>query len=135
ARIELSADLPIMAYTHIQPAEPTTLGYRFAVYAQDLFEDYEALRHLHSALRGKGFKGATGTQASFDEMLRDSGITPQQLEEQAMAHLDLVSFPIATQTYSRRQDLRVVQALATVAASLHKLALDFRLMQSPAIGE
>ena len=134
-RIEVTAALPILAYTHIQPAEPTTLGYRFAVYAQDLLEDYLDLRALKAGLRGKGLKGAAGTQASFQEMLEGSDVSAAELEADAMQHLSLPVFPIATQTYSRRQDLRVMQTLAALAASLHKFALDFRLLQSPAFGE
>jgi adenylosuccinate lyase len=134
-RIEETAALPVMAYTHIQPAEPTTLGYRFAVYAQDLLEDYLDLQSLISNLRGKGFKGAVGTQASFAELLVGKEITAAELEAAAMAHLDLPYFPIATQTYTRQQDLRVLNVLAGIAASLHKFALDFRILQSPPFGE
>lgn len=134
-RIRATAHTPVMAYTHIQPAEPTTLGYRFAVYAQDLLDDLQDLRALRANLRGKGIKGATGTQASFQEILKDSSVTPAQLEANVMRRLSLPHFAIATQTYSRRQDLRVVQALAVIGATLHKFALDFRLLQSPAFGE
>ncbi|HSM54570.1 MAG TPA: adenylosuccinate lyase [Candidatus Sulfomarinibacteraceae bacterium] len=134
-RIEETAHLPVMAHTHIQPAEPTTVGYRFAVYAQDLWADLQELQQLTGELRGKGMKGAVGTQASFQELLADTDSDPQQLERDVMAELDLPYFPIATQTYTRRQDLRVVTVLAGIAASLHKFALDFRILQSPAFGE
>lgn len=134
-RIEEAADTPIMGHTHIQPAEPTTLGYRFAVYAQDLLHDLSDLRSLLANLRGKGMKGAVGTQASFQELLRDTDTTPAELEADVMSQLDLPYFPIATQTYTRQQDLRVVHVLAALAASLHKFALDFRLLQSPPFGE
>ncbi len=134
-RIEATATLPVMGFTHIQPAEPTTLGYRFAVYAQDLLDDLQATRALLGALRGKGLKGAVGSQASFAELLRGREVDAAALEADVMAQLGLPYYPIATQTYSRQQDLRVVQALAGIAASLHKFALDFRLLQSPAIGE
>ncbi|MFO7538291.1 MAG: adenylosuccinate lyase [Chloroflexota bacterium] len=134
-RIEATADLPTMAHTHIQPAEPTTLGYRFAVYAQDLLEDYKALDHLIATLRGKGLKGAVGTQAAYDELLHDSPMSAAEMEAVAMQVLDLPTFPIATQTYTRQQDLRVQQVLAGMAASLHKFALDFRILQSPPFGE
>ncbi|MBK8906000.1 MAG: adenylosuccinate lyase [Anaerolineaceae bacterium] len=133
--IEATAVLPTMAHTHIQPAEPTTLGYRFAVYAQDLLEDYLNLQSLISNLRGKGLKGAVGTQAGYDEMLADTAMDALQMEAVAMAVLDLPYFPIATQTYTRQQDLRVQQVLAGIAASLHKFALDFRVLQSPPFGE
>ena len=134
-RIEETAALPTMAHTHIQPAEPTTLGYRFAVYAQDLLEDYKNLQVLIASLRGKGLKGAVGTQAGYDELLADTEMDALQLEAIAMAVLDLPYFPITTQTYTRQQDLRVQQLLAGIAASLHKFALDFRVLQSPPFGE
>ncbi len=134
-KILATAHIPTMAFTHIQPAEPTTVGYRFAVYAQDLLEDLTDLQSLIANLRGKGLKGAVGTQASYTELLRDSAMTPQEMEAAAMAILELPYFPIATQTYTRQQDLRVQQVLAGLAASLHKFALDFRVLQSPASGE
>lgn len=134
-RIEATAELPTMAHTHIQPAEPTTLGYRFAVYAQDLLEDYFNLQSLIKNLRGKGLKGAVGTQASYADVLAGSGMDAQQMEAIAMQELALPYFPIATQTYTRQQDLRVMQVLAGIAASLHKFALDFRILQSPPFGE
>jgi len=135
ARIEATAQIPVMAYTHIQPAEPITVGYRFAVYAQDLWHDLQSLQFLLDNLRGKGMKGAVGTQASFQELLRDRNTTPAALEADVMARLDLPYFPIATQTYTRQQDLRVMHVLAEIAASLHKFALDFRVLQSPPFGE
>lgn len=134
-RIEMAAGVATMAHTHIQPAEPTTLGYRFSVYAQDLLEDFLALQRLADGLRGKGFKGAVGTQASFQEILQGTSVSPMEMEAQAMAVLSLPYFPITTQTYSRQQDLRVQQNLAGIAASLHKFALDFRVLQSPPFGE
>jgi adenylosuccinate lyase len=134
-KIEATAHIPIMAFTHIQPAEPTTLGYRFAVYAQDLLDDWHDLQTLIVNLRGKGLKGAVGTQASYDELLHDSKLTAQEMEAEAMAMLGLPYFPIATQTYTRQQDLRIQQVLAGIAASLHKFALDFRILQTPSIGE
>jgi adenylosuccinate lyase len=134
-RIEATAHLPVMAYTHIQPAEPTTLGYRLAVYAQDLLADLTDLRVLVTNLRGKGLKGAVGTQAGYQELLAGSGTTPAEMEAEAMRLLALPYYPIATQTYSRQQDLRVQNVLAGIAASLHKFALDFRVLQSPPFGE
>lgn len=134
-KIEATADLPVMAHTHIQPAEPTTLGYRFAVYAQDLLHDFQDLQHLQQTIRGKGFKGAVGTQASYEEILADSDMSPAELERIAMGELGLDYFPIATQTYTRQQDVRVMNALAGIASSLHKFAMDFRVLQSPPFGE
>ncbi|MCA9997517.1 MAG: adenylosuccinate lyase [Anaerolineales bacterium] len=134
-KIEATAAVPTMAHTHIQPAEPTTLGYRFAVYAQDLLEDCRHLHDLLASLRGKGLKGAVGTQAGYVELLAGSTMSAEEMEAVAMADLGLPYFPIATQTYTRQQDLRVLQVLAGVAASLHKFALDFRVLQSPPFGE
>ncbi|MEM9775096.1 MAG: adenylosuccinate lyase [Chloroflexota bacterium] len=134
-KIEATADLPVIAHTHIQPAEPSTLGYRFAVYGQDLLADYEDLNLLISKVRGKGFKGAVGTQASYSEILEGTGMTPQQMEFFAMEQLDIEAFPISTQTYTRQQDVRVMNMLSGIASSLHKWAMDFRILQSPPFGE
>lgn len=135
AQIEDTADLPVMAYTHIQPAEPTTQGYRFAVYAQDLLENYKALRLFYQSMRGKGMKGAVGSQASFQDILFGTGMNATDMEALVMETLELPYFPIATQTYTRQQDLAITQLLAALAASLHKFALDFRILQSPPFGE
>lgn len=134
-KIAALADEPIMAYTHIQPAEPTTMGYRLALYAQDLVDDYLALKSVRVNLRGKGFKGAVGTGAAYAELLHGTGITPSDLEHLIMSHLDLPAYPIASQTYPRKQDWQVTSALAGAAGSLYKFAFDLRLLQSPVIDE
>jgi adenylosuccinate lyase len=134
-RVEETADLPVMGHTHIQPAEPTTLGYRLAMYAQDLMDDFRQLQALMAGLRGKGFKGAVGTQAGYVEILQGTNMTAGQMEALAMARLNLPYYPVASQTYTRQQDFRVQQVLAGIASSLHKFALDFRILQSPPFGE
>jgi adenylosuccinate lyase len=134
-RMEEEADTPVMAFTHIQPAEPTTIGYRLAQYAQDLWEDWRELRRLRANIKGKGLKGAVGTSASYSELLRGTSWTARQLEERVMAKLGLAAFEAATQTYPRKQDLTVVTAVANLGATLHKLAFDLRILQSPPIGE
>ncbi len=126
------AALPCMAFTHLQPAEPTTVGYRLAQYLQDVWSDYHRLRATRDAVRGKGFKGAVGTSASYLE-LTDG--TENEIEARAMRKLALEAFPIATQTYPRKQDWDVVCALAGLAQSLYKFAFDLRVLQSPPIGE
>jgi adenylosuccinate lyase len=131
--IEQYADTPVIAFTHLQPAEPTTLGYRLAMYAQDLLEDFEEIREQRVAIRGKGFKGAVGTSASYAELLGADRLA--DFEKRLSEKLDLPFFPIASQTYPRRQDFTVVNALASLAASLYKFAFDLRLLQSPPIGE
>ncbi|GAB4553979.1 MAG: adenylosuccinate lyase [Anaerolineae bacterium] len=133
--ITRTAKTPCMGYTHLQPAEPTTIGYRLAVYAQDLAIDYDALRELHQSVRGKGFKGAVGTAASYAQLLSDTDISPRQMEQLAMMLLNLEAYPIATQTYSRHQDWRVLSALSGVGLTLHKMLFDVRLLQSPLFGE
>ncbi len=133
--IEQLADTPTMAFTHIQPAEPTTMGYRLALYAQDLLDDYQTLETAHDHLRGKGFKGAVGTGASYAELLAGSDVTPAEMEARIMAALGLPAYPIAGQTYPRKQDWQVLSALAGLAGSLYKFAFDLRLLQSPVIDE
>jgi adenylosuccinate lyase len=133
--IEREADHVCMAFTHLQPAEPTTVGYRLANYAQDLLADWEALSHARRDIRGKGFKGAVGTSASYHELLAGTGLSPRELEARVMAALDLEAFPVATQTYPRRQDWEVLNTLAGLGLTIYKLAFDLRILQSPPFGE
>ena len=131
--IEKWADTPVMALTHLQPAEPSTLGYRLALYGQDLMEDFQAINQQRSAIRGKGFKGAVGTSASFAELLGmdNLGTFDQKLSQK----LDLRFYPVASQVYPRKQDYVLVSTLAGLGASLYKFAFDLRLLQSPSLGE
>ena len=125
--------LPLIALTHLQPAEPSTLGYRLASYAQDLLEDWHMLRERRQSLRGKGFKGAVGTGASYAELIGAENLAgfEQRLSEQ----LGLPFYPVATQVYPRKQDYRVLSALAGLGGSLYKFAFDLRILQSPSLGE
>jgi adenylosuccinate lyase len=132
---EREADHVCMAFTHLQPAEPTTVGYRLASYGQDLLADWRALSLARRTLRGKGFKGAVGTSASYQELLAGTDMAPRDLEARVMAALDLEPFPVATQTYPRRQDWEVLNALAGLGLTIYKLAFDLRLLQSPPFGE
>jgi len=133
--IEREADHVCMAFTHLQPAEPTTVGYRMAGYAQDLLHDYTTLQSVMADLQGKGFKGAVGTAASYHELLANTPLTPAAMESQIMESLNLQSFLIATQTYPRRQDWDILNSLAGLAMTLYRLAFDLRLLQSPVFGE
>lgn len=135
AQIERWADAPTMAFTHLQPAEPTTTGYRLAQHAQDLLADREGLRDVRSRVRGKGLKGAVGTSASYAQLLSGSAMTPAELEALVMDTLDLEPVPVATQTYPRKQEYQVLSALAALGGSLYKFAFDLRVLQSPPIGE
>lgn len=133
--VERWAERACMGYTHIQPAEPTTVGYRLAQTAQDLLADYESLCALRDGVRGKGFKGAVGTSASYAELLQGTGMAAAEMERLALADLDLAAFPVTTQVYPRKQDWLVLNVLAGVAQTLHKLAFDIRILQSPVYGE
>ncbi|RLC91138.1 MAG: adenylosuccinate lyase, partial [Chloroflexi bacterium] len=97
---EARADQVCMGFTHLQPAEPTTVGYRLATYGQDLLEDYVELRRVRARLRGKGIKGAVGTGASYAQLLAGTPVSPAELEARVMAELGLEAFPVATQVYS-----------------------------------
>lgn len=134
-KMEEYKDAPCMGWTHLQPAEPTTLGYRFAMYAQDLTLDIRMIEVLLSDfLKGKGIKGAVGTSASFRRLLEGEG-EPLDLEDEVMRKLGLDSFPVTTQTYPRKVDYFVLSALAGIAQSVYKFALDLRHLQSPPYGE
>lgn len=134
-RIDEYKDTACMGWTHLQPAEPTTIGYRFANYAQDLVLDIQMIENLlEEFLKGKGVKGAVGTSASYQRLLgKDEN--PSDMEKKVMEKLDLEAFPISTQTYPRKLDSLVLSALASVAQSVHKFALDLRHLQSPPYGE
>ena len=131
--IDARADLPMIAFTHLQPAEPSTLGYRLAGYAQDLFNDWIALRETRNALCGKGFKGAVGSGAAYSELIGADNLA--EFESRLSKRLDLAFFPIATQVYPRKQDYTLLTRLAGLGASLYKFAFDLRILQSSPIGE
>ncbi|MCJ7626515.1 MAG: adenylosuccinate lyase [Anaerolineaceae bacterium] len=131
--IRAESDTLCMAYTHLQPAEPTTLGYRFAVYAQDLLADWEEIKRIRNNLRGKGFKGAVGTGASYQELIGEA--YQGQFEAHMSELLGLPFYTAATQTYPRKQDHQVVSALSGLGITLYKFSFDLRLLQSPPFGE
>ena len=132
-KMEAYAALPVMAFTHLQPAEPTTLGYRLASYAQDLLADYEKLMSLRRVIKGKGFKGAVGNAASYVMLYGLEG--QQRFEDLISQSLDLPFFSVSTQTYTRKQDYELLSTLAGLAATAYKFAFDLRLLQSEVIGE
>jgi adenylosuccinate lyase len=132
-KIEAWANIPLMAYTHLQPAEPSTLGYRCSQYAQDLLDDYRWLKRERDGFRGKGFKGAVGTGAAYSELI--GGEQFANFESRLSARLGILFFSITTQTYPRKQEYQVMAAIAGMGASLYKFAFDLRFLQSPPIGE
>lgn len=129
------AHLVCVGYTHLQPAEPTTVGYRLAIYAQDLLVDESALRFARDNLTAKGIRGAVGTSASYARLLERTGRTPRQQEEDVLGALDLQAREVSSQTYPRKLDYLALSALAGLGASLSKFAGDVRILSSPGFGE
>lgn len=127
------ADLPVMGFTHLQPAEPTTLGYRLSFYAQDLLDGLLQLEQVRTRIMGKGFKGAVGTAASYIELFGYENYLI--FEKQISTSLDLPFFEVSNQTYPRLQDYTVLSIVAGIGSTLHKFAFDLRILQSPPIGE
>lgn len=134
-RIDENKDLVCMGWTHLQAAEPTTMGYRFAKYAQDLLVDLKLLDFIKDMIKGKGIKGAVGNSASFEEMLEGSGMTPEEHERKIMERLGIDYVSISDQTYPRKFLFLTGAALASIGQSLHRFALDLQILQSSAIDE
>ncbi len=134
SRIRETAELVCMAFTHLQPAEPTTLGYRFAFYAQDLLVDDDQLRFVFEHLTTKGLRGAVGTAASYERLAGDGGGSAE-IEAYVLERFGLQALEISTQTYPRKLDYLLLSALAGLGASLSKFAADVRILASPGFGE
>ena len=134
-QIERRADLVCMGYTHLQPAEPTTVGYRLAVYAQDLLIDRAMLLAAREQLTAKGIRGAVGTSASYTQLLDNTPLTPQEQENDVLGRFDLTARDVATQTYPRKLDYLLLSTLAGMGASLSKFAFDVRILASPGFGD
>ncbi len=135
ALIEKYADFPCLGYTHLQPAEPTTVGYRMAFYAEDLLINLEELRSALKVIKGKGIKGAVGTAASYKSLIKDKKMTASELEKEVMKKLGIDPILISNQTYTRQFDFVVLNTLAGLTSSLAKFAGDLRILQSPMFGE
>jgi len=134
-KIDELADLPAMGYTHLQAAEPTTLGMRLAMWAQDMLLDYHELRRIAAWLPSKGLRGAVGTSASYQRLLDATSRTPDDLERDVLEALDLASVAVSGQTYPRKLDYLVLSAIAGFAASCSKFAFDVRVLASSPFGE
>ncbi len=123
------AALPTLAYTHFQPAQPTTVGKRATLWIQDLLLDVEELDHRIETLRFRGVRGTTGTQASFLEIFEGDHDKVDALDQAVGKHMGFEStYPVSGQTYPRKVDFAVQSSLAGVAASLSKLGHDWRLL-------
>ena len=122
--------LPTLAFTHFQPAQPTTVGKRATLWMMELLLDLEDVDHMIASMRLLGSKGTTGTQASFLELFEGDHEKIKELETRIAKKMGFDScFPVSGQTYSRKMDTRVVNVLAGIAASAHKFSNDIRLLQ------
>jgi adenylosuccinate lyase len=123
------ASLPCLSYTHFQPAQPTTVGKRACLWIQDLLIDLHDMEHLLSELHFLGVKGATGTQASFLHLLDGDADKVKQLDTLVAQEMGFSKiFSISGQTYTRKQDIRIMNGLSSFASSAHKCATDLRLL-------
>jgi len=129
------ADIPTIGYTHLQPAEPTTVGYRLAFYAQDLLSCLDLFEFVENIIQAKGIRGAVGTSASFQRLLKQKNITPEKLEEKIMQKLGIKAVLISSQVYPRLYDYFVLTLLSSISSSLAKFAGDLRILQSAQFGE
>ena len=122
--------LPTLAFTHFQPAQPTTVGKRATLWINELMLDLEDLDHVISTMKLLGSKGTTGTQASFLELFEGDHAKIRKLDSLIAEKMGFREcFPVSGQTYSRKVDTRVLNVLAGVAASAHKFSNDIRLLQ------
>ena len=123
-------DLPTLAFTHFQPAQPTTVGKRATLWINDLLLDYEDLNYVLDNLKLLGCKGTTGTQASFMELFDGDNEKIKKIDPMIANKMGFKEcYPVSGQTYSRKVDIKVLNVLAGIAASAHKFSNDIRLLQ------
>ncbi len=123
-------DQPTLAFTHFQPAQPTTVGKRACLWLQDFLMDFEDISYVIDSLKLLGSKGTTGTQASFMELFDGDESKVRRLDEMIAEKAGFPGvYPVSGQTYSRKIDFRVLAVLSGVAQSAHKMSNDIRLLQ------
>ena len=123
-------DQPTLAFTHFQPAQPTTVGKRATLWTQEFLMDLEDLEYVLSTMKLLGSKGTTGTQASFLKLFDGDQETIDKIDPMIAEKMGFKScYPVSGQTYSRKVDTRVLNILAGIAASAHKMSNDIRLLQ------
>ena len=123
-------ELPTLAFTHFQPAQPTTVGKRATLWAQEFVMDLSDLDYVASTLKLLGSKGTTGTQASFMELFDGDHAKIRKLDQMIADKMGFAGvYPVSGQTYSRKVDSRVLNVLAGIAMSAHKFTNDVRLLQ------
>ena len=121
---------PTLAFTHFQPAQPTTVGKRATLWTQEFLMDLEDLEYVMGTLKLLGSKGTTGTQASFLELFEGDQETIDKIDPMIAEKMGFKNcYPVSGQTYSRKVDTRVLNILAGIAASAHKMSNDIRLLQ------
>jgi adenylosuccinate lyase len=124
-------DVPTLGFTHYQPAQLTTVGKRACLWLQDFVLDFEELEFVKDNLKFRGVKGTTGTQASFLSLFEGDHEKVKKLDEIVSKKMGFEKvLKIAGQTYTRKQDTRVLKSLAGIAESAHKMATDLRLLQN-----
>ena len=127
---DANKSLPTLAFTHFQPAQPTTVGKRATLWMQEFMMDLEDLEYVASTLKLLGSKGTTGTQASFQELFEGNQEIIDQIDPMIAKKMGFEAcYPVSGQTYSRKVDTRVCNILAGIAASAHKMSNDIRLLQ------
>jgi len=123
-------DLPTLGFTHFQPAQPTTVGKRASLWLQEFLMDLSDLEYVQGSLKLLGSKGTTGTQASFLELFEGDQDKVDRLDPMIAEKMGFGDcYPVSGQTYSRKVDGRVLNVLAGIAASSHKMSNDIRLLQ------
>ena len=123
-------DLPTLAFTHFQPAQPTTVGKRATLWIHEFMMDLEDLEYLLGSLKLLGSKGTTGTQASFLKLFDGDQEKVDRIDPMIARKMGFAAcYPVSGQTYSRKVDARVMNAIAQVACSAHKMSNDIRLLQ------
>ncbi len=123
-------DLPTLAFTHFQPAQPTTVGKRATLWLQELMLDLSDLEYMISQQKLLGCKGTTGTQASFLELFNGDHEKVRQIDKKIAEKMGFdACYPVSGQTYSRKVDSRILNVLAGIAQSAHKFSNDIRLLQ------
>ncbi len=123
-------DLPTLAFTHFQAAQPTTVGKRASLWINDLLMDFEDLSYIIDNIKLLGCKGTTGTQASFMELFAGDEEKIKELDKLIAKEMGYKAcYPVSGQTYSRKLDQRIVNILAGIATSAHKFTNDIRLLQ------
>ncbi len=124
-------DLPCLGFTHLQPAQPTTVGKRATLWCYDLVLDLEEIEHRLETLRFRGVKGTTGTQASFLALFNNDHEKVEELDRRVTEKMGFTqTYAVTGQTYPRKVDSYILQTLSGIAQSAHKAGTDFRLLQS-----